>query len=123
MTTVTLELPDDLAQRLQQLDGETLIKLLQSMLPPPQILGELPSAPTDYDELKVTDDTSNEPQFVILPPLIPEGDFALVPPKRLPKRKPRTLSKEEWRKKLLAMPPLDEETIRGPYLQIVTLPR
>ncbi len=110
MTTVTLDLPDELAQRLQQIDGETLIILLQRILPPPQTADEFWTE--DDDKTDLQDEDSEDREFVMLPPLIPEGDFELVPPKTLPEPKARTISKEEWRKKLLAMPPLDEDSIR-----------
>jgi hypothetical protein len=96
MTTITLELPDDLAKQLQKLDLQTLINLLRQFLR---------FHSTEWEQ--ATDDKF---EFTILPPNPADDDFVLLPSTPLPEFKP-PISKEEWKKQLLTISQWTEEEI------------
>lgn len=107
MTTITLELPDELAR---QLDGFNLVELLQLGLTLKQVNGA--DAPDPSVAGTMLDEEADSPAkpLAIYPPLIPDGEFELVPPAPLPKKRAK-LCYEEWMLRLLSMPAWDEATI------------
>jgi hypothetical protein len=111
MTTITLDLPDDLAKQLQKFDAETLIvRLLHQFF-------SLHSDEPVYTSNSVDDDTDSPVdekddgfKFTILPPNPADDDFVLLPPVPLPEFEP-PISKEEWKKQLLTVSQWTEEEI------------
>ena len=96
MTTVTLELPDDLATQLQKLDLQTLISQLRQFL--------------RFHSTELEHPADDKCEFTILPPNPADDDFVLLPSTPLPEFKP-PISKEEWLKSLLTISQWSEEEI------------
>jgi len=87
MTTVTLELPDDLATQLQKLDLQTLISQLRQFF--------------RFYSTELERPADDKFEFTILPPNPADDDFVLLPPVALPEPQ-YTMSLEERKQRLLA---------------------
>ncbi|MDM8529362.1 hypothetical protein QUF58_14300 [Anaerolineales bacterium HSG24] len=104
MTTITLDLPDDLVEKLQNVDLEALIE---------RLLRRFFNLPSAKDHKNLIEDEDFKP-FTILPPN-PADDFVLLPPVELPEPEYR-ISVEEWKARVLALSnsPADDTPLEPP---------